>query len=50
MTTYNAIEYLIKNKTFTTYEDAWEVIMNAYNSNKIDGHELEELANLAEKM
>ena len=47
MTTYNAIEMLIKNKVLTTWDDAWKAIYNAYIGNKIDGYELEELAELA---
>lgn len=47
MTTYNAIEVLITNKVFVTYDEAWKVIIAAYNRNKIDGKELEELAGLA---
>ena len=49
MTTYNAIELLIKDRTLATYEDAWKVIFNAYYNNKIDGKELEELAKLAKE-
>lgn len=49
MTAYSAIVLLIKEKLFSTYEDAWRVIFNAYNGNRIDHNELDELANLAEK-
>lgn len=49
MTAYDAIKLLIEEKLFTRYEDAWWTIMNAYNSNKIDGYEFVELAELAKK-
>ncbi len=49
MTTYNAIEYLIKGKTFPTYNAAMDVIFEAYDTNKIDGTEYLELGELAEK-
>ncbi len=50
MTTYNAIRLLIEDKVFATWDDAWKTIMNAYNRNRIDGYELEELYGLAKRM
>ncbi len=49
MTTYNAIEYLIKGKTFPSYSAALDVIFEAYNTNKIDGWEYLKLGELADK-
>lgn len=47
MTAYNAIKQNIEKKAYATYADAWEAILTAYNTNKIDGMELEELAEMA---
>ena len=49
MTTYYAIEFMIKERSIKTYENAWKIIMDAYDTNKIDGYELEGLAELAER-
>ena len=48
MTTYKAIEYLIKEKILEM-QAARDIIFNAYTYNKIDGVEYEKLIKLADK-
>lgn len=49
MTTYDAIECLIKRKVFPSYNAAMDVIFEAYNTNKINRWEYLELGELAKK-
>ena len=50
MTAYDAIRLLIEERVIATYEGAMLVIHMAYHRNKIDGLELEELAEMAEPL
>lgn len=49
MTTYDAIECLIKRRVFPSYDAAIDVILKAYDTNKINRFETLELNELADK-